>query len=100
MCSYLIQPIPDSSDVKFVQRSSSYKKDVNLKSKTPKPNAKAVPNSKPVSGSMEPCKHCAKQAVDAIAARRQLSAEQHKSNALEKSLESLKKKADATAAVC
>ena len=49
---------------------------------------------------MAPCKHCAKQAADAISARQDLSSEQHKTIALAKELDSFRQKAVDTAAVC
>lgn len=77
-------------------------KDVSMKSKTPKSTTKSIPTSaaKSIGGGMAPCKHCAKQAADAISARQDLASEQHKTIALAKELDSFRQKAVDTAAVC
>lgn len=101
VCRYQVQAIPENLIIAYSKRSLPPVKNVNLKSKTPKAAAKPEPAPliKCTAGTMAPCKHCAQQASDAITARQELAAEQHKTSALSKELESVKRKADVTALV-
>lgn len=89
-CRYHIQPLPDKVTISYAKRSTGNATHGCLKTKTPKRQSKAPENT--VGGALAPCKHCAKQAADALSARQELASVKHKCTALAKDLESLMEK--------